>query len=149
MSSTILRRARGVAVTACTWALTWAPVGAVCGAVLALVNPWPDRLGPSVPDLAQAMGLAGMIAGGVCGVAYAGMLIWAGRRRRFDQLRVRQVAGLGALAGASAAFLISRDVAFASICAGFGLAASSGSLVVARKAVSSGERRLELEAALD
>lgn len=146
MPSTILRRARGIAVTAITWALAWAPIGAASGALLGLVKPWPGGMTPPVRDLAVGMGIAGAIAGAVCGIAYASLLLFTARRRRFEQLRLHHVGTLGAVAATAAALLISRDLVFSGICGGFGLLASSGSLAMARKAVAAPRRDLELEA---
>ena len=147
MASTFLRRARGVVGTMITWAATWGAVGAVGGLALALFAPWPVPGKPDVSELTGACALAGALAGASSALAYALALIAAGRRRRFDQLRLRDIGGLGAGAALAASFLSSRDVTFALLSGTLGLAASAGSLAMARKAaVSSGTRRLELDA---
>lgn len=150
MASTFLRRTRGVLGTMLTWSVTWGAVGGVLGAVLALVNPWPEGASPDAASLAAACAMAGALAGATSALVYSAALIAAARRRRFDELRVRSVASLGGGAAFVTGFLISRDLAFAISCGSLGLAASAGSLVVARRAaVPSGGRPLELRAELD
>jgi hypothetical protein len=133
-----------------TWSVAWGAVGGVLGAALALVNPGPGGMGPDVLSLARACAMAGALAGATSALAYSLALIAAARRRRFDELRVRDLAVLGGGTAFVAGFLISRDPVFATSCGSLGLAASAGSLVVARRAaVSSGSRPLELRAGLD
>ena len=145
MSSTFLRRTRGVVGTMITWAATWGAVGTVAGLALAVFAPWPAAFRPALGDLTTACALAGVRAGASSALAYSLALIAAGRKRRFDQLRLRDVATLGAGAAMVTSFLMSRDVIFVAMCGTLGFGASAGSLVMARKAVPSGARRLELE----
>lgn len=149
MAANFLRRARGVIGTMVTWAATWSVVGFVSGAALALLAPWPVPVRVSVLDLGGACAMAGALAGATSALAYAVALIAAGRRRRFDELRLRDVAGLGTLAATVVSFLISRDAVFVALCGSMGLVASAGSLAMARRAVSSGSRPLELDASID
>lgn len=149
MASTFLRRARGVVGTVITWASTWAAIGAAAGLAFALFAPWPFPVPLELGEITRAFALTGAIAGATSALAYSVALIAAGRRRRFDQLRLRDVAGLGAGAALIASFLISRDLTFTLLCGTLGFGASAGSLAMARKAVTSGTRRLELEAGSD
>ena len=144
MASTFLRRTRGVVGTMITWAASWSAVGALAGVAVALLAPWPFPEPLHVGEMARAGAFVGIIAGATSGLAWSLALIAAGRRRRFDQLSMRDVAGLGAGAALVASFLISRDLTFTLLCGSLGLTASAGSLAMARKAVGSGEGRLEL-----
>jgi hypothetical protein len=114
-----------------TWAVAWSAAG--------LVPRWVLGFNPDAP-FPLIFGVLGFAAG----VAFSGVLVLAGRRRRFDQISLPRFAAWGAAGGllisalfAKAASLGWGDVlAVAPALSLASAACAAGSLAVARRAVA-------------
>jgi len=128
---TWLRRIRGAIGMGFTWAVAWSAVGTVPRWVLGFN---PDAPFPLI------FGVLGFLAG----VSFSAILVLTEGRRRLDQMSLPRFAGWGAVGGlllsaffAKAASLELKDVlAIAPIFALASAVCASGSLAVARRAVT-------------
>lgn len=139
-----MRRLRG----ALGMGMTWAVGGAFVGGLIELIwNLWPGfPIGPLVDIWPMALAIPGFLGG----VAFAGVLGIAGRKRRFEELSLPRFAAWGAVGG-----LLASLAPFAVVALGLGTpnvpvwqitaalagplalgsaVAASGSLLVARMA---------------
>jgi hypothetical protein len=138
-----MRRVRG----ALGMGLTWGVVGFVIGMGIELIhNLWPNPLGAMVDIWPAALAYPGVIGG----VAFSAVLGIVGRRRRFEELSVPQVAAWGAVGGLVVSLIPAAMVflhlatpnislwqitaALIGPCTVGGAIAASGSLVLARRA---------------
>jgi len=85
-----LRKLRGIAVTALTWAVVWVPVSLIpLGLGSLLGTPVPLRL-------FVAFAISQAVMGAICGATFASVLVIAGRRKTFDTLSLPWIAACGA-----------------------------------------------------
>jgi hypothetical protein len=125
-----MRRLRGALGIGLAWGVAWLAAGLV---LLAIV-------GPDAADVPFPLffGFLGFIAG----VIFSGILGMTEGRRRFDQMSMKRFAGWGAVGGLVLAGVMTLVVGVDSILvlgpifAISGAACASGSLALARKAVS-------------
>lgn len=126
-----LSRIRGILGTGLTWAVTW------MGAGVAL---WMGFLAAGFPvELAEFVVLFS-VTGLVGGVAFAGVLSVAERRRRLGQLSLRRFAAWGGLAGLGVALAVvglgawTTGLVFTGVLTTLGAGSAAGSLALARRA---------------
>jgi hypothetical protein len=148
MSSTILRRSRGVLVTAVSWALLWLPVG--------LLDVLIERAPPEClycPSNWWVLFLGiWSLTGAVSGAAFAVVLMIAERRHSLAELSMLRIATWGAIGAAvvPVAFLAMalaeyglEDVAWVrtalviGLAAGLGAVCAIGTLALARRGQAS------------
>jgi len=99
----LLRKLRGIAVTALTWAVVWVPVSLIPFGIASL-------FGGSIPArILVAFTVTQAVMGAICGVTFASILAIAGRRKTFDTLSLPWIAACGA-AGAMLLPFIGRVV---------------------------------------
>jgi len=91
-----LRRIRGAVGMGIVWAITWALGGMLIAASSLIIPGFPTETLTRIFD-APAPALA--IPGFIGGVLFSVVLGVAARRRRFDELSLRAVAGWGAIGG--------------------------------------------------
>jgi len=126
-----LRRIRGAIAMGFTWAAVWSAAG--------LVPRWEFGFNADVP-FPLVFGVLGFVAG----LTFSGLDVLTEGRRRFDQISLPRFAGWGAMAGLllSALFAKAASLAWGDVLAiapTFALASAvcaSGSLAVARRALS-------------
>ena len=148
MSSTILRRSRGVLVTAVSWALLWLPVGLLD--VLIEGAP-PECLYCPSNWLVLFLGIWSL-TGAVSGAAFAVVLMIAERRHSLAELSMLRIASWGAIGAAvvPVAFLAMalaeyglEDVAWVrsalviGLATGLGAVCAIGTLALARRGQAS------------
>jgi len=99
----LVRRVRGVLVTALVWAVAWLPVGLIVGVIRALTFPLPDyMLTPWMRityflRVVWILSLTWMIWGAISGALFAMLVALLERRREVDTLSSRRTAIWGAL----------------------------------------------------
>ena len=88
-----LRKLRGIAVTALTWAVVWVPVSLIPLGLGSL-------FGTSLPlRLFVTFAISHAVMGAICGATFASVLAIAGRRNTFDTLSLPWLAACGAAGG--------------------------------------------------
>lgn len=125
----LLRRIRGALGVGVTWAFAWGLLGTIPRLVFGVYTDVP------LPVLFA-------MAGGVSGLVFAGVLTLIEDRRRFDQMSVPRIAGLGAIGGSALALVIARVTGISLgetllLVPAYAIASSvcaSGSLVLAQRA---------------
>ena len=102
--STLLRRLRGMADAAATWAAAWTIIGSVFRVV------WPTESGLGLPTLAMVVGtgLSWILPGVVAGAAFA-LVLSMSRRSRLEDYSLKRIA-LWGLGSASAVPLVAITV---------------------------------------
>jgi hypothetical protein len=139
----LLRVLRGILGTAVAWGLAWIPLTLVTWGVAGV-------LGGNVPPLrvTGAIVIGAAIRGMISGAAFASVLALAGRRRTFENLRLRDMLVWGAIGGIVApvislgAIALTTSAVIPPLAIGLGLGMAStvgalsaaGTLWVARKA---------------
>jgi cbb3-type cytochrome oxidase subunit 1 len=99
----LVRRVRGVLVTALVWAVAWLPVGLVVGVIRALTLPLPDYMRTPGMQLTYFLRVVGilsltwMIWGAISGALFAVLVALLERRREVDTLSSRRTVIWGAL----------------------------------------------------
>lgn len=117
-----LRKLRGIAVTALTWAVVWVPVSLIPLGLGSL-------LGAAVPlRLFVAFAISQAVMGAICGATFASILAIAGRRKSFDTLSLPWIAACGA-AGAMLLPVIGRAVFVGTSDVSFPLVAMASTVV--------------------
>jgi hypothetical protein len=98
--TTIVRRLRGIAVSAVSWGACWAIMGALFRVV------WRLESGLGIPNLAMLLSsaISWIPSGVISGVVFA-LLVMGGGRQRVEDLTMRHAAIAGALAGGLLPFL--------------------------------------------
>ena len=92
----VIRRMRGIAVSALTWTAAWTVLGAVFRVV------WPTEAGLGLPTLGMVVGtgISWALPGFVGGAAFA-LLLTLGRRQRLEDWSLKALALRGAIGAAA------------------------------------------------
>lgn len=132
--STLLRRLRGTASIATTWAVGWGiTAGALGGIGMAIVDRLYSVPVPLVP-MVQAFAIAGTLAGAVSGIGFSAIVATLGRRRSLEALSPLRLGLLSAIpACAIGASIFGLDAVFLSATALFAVGAGATTMSLARR----------------
>src|SRR5687768_16790660 len=127
----LLRRLRGAAGIALTWALMWAAIAVILVLVVRVVAPEEIDAGEGAAKVALVFGLAG----GLSGLGFAGLLYRAVRRRTIQELSLARVTLWGMLSAAAVPALIGADAGEGWITGLLGGVFAAASTAIGRRAL--------------
>ncbi len=126
----LVRRIRGTAAVALSWAVGWTVVGTLLGLVIRVTRPDDFHPGESVAGIAGLFALVGFISG----AAFALFFSLAERRRSVRDLSVVRSGLWGALGGAALPLLTTMNDDMTILLAPIGAVFAAGTVALARRA---------------
>lgn len=129
----IVRRLRGIAVSAVLWGLAWGPGGVLLGLALVAADPGFKREGPHGAELVAFCGVLFATLGATAGTLFATLIVLVSRFRPVERLSPWEAAALGAIPAAlsslQATDRLMEIVGFAIL----GAALAAGSVTIAQR----------------